>query len=386
MTEPRDDTDFPLPEPEPHASFEDFVEAGAEEAKEPEADPFDDAPPERNPFDLSGDRSEETPPPADPFGDADAGEDAGATETYSLGETTVPPKWGVGSNPPPADPPRERPRRPKPALQPAREPAPPIAAADSDEDLADDDLTEGGETVRASAGPAKPKLRDWVEARCKKEAKMYALGAAVLGPVGLLAVGFTWLVLYVAAPFDGILAWAFATVVVAALFWVNKQAADQRTIRVHVEPGDREIKPVTLDVPRGSGLTWLMYLTGSRDLPGILQFLGTITLFGPRLCDLAWQMGRTAQKLWMIDVDAIAAPLKTLVRAEGKVAFAAFFEAHSKLSPQGLVNRLSRIDGVLFLPTSQPPGLCVSNALKDEFAAWRVKWQELRAAGDRLYD
>ena len=113
--------------------------------------------------------------------------------------------------------------------------------------------------------------------------------------------------------------------------------------------------------------------------------MAAITLFGPRLCELVIQMVRMARKLWTVDVDALAEPLKTLVRAEGKVSFAAFFEKHPDLPPQRLVRRLGRIDGVLFLPTSQPPGLCVSNALKEEFAAWRAKWQERRADG-RMYD
>ncbi len=327
MTSPRDDTDFPLPEPDPEASFEDFI--GGEPARptseppappgEPESaspqtdpyeevDPFEDAGPEPNPFDLCG-SSADALPPADPFGDPGPGADAGGAETYTLGETTVPPKWGADRTPSRPEPPVTRPRRPKPAATPA-------APADAED--SDDDDAEVAPRAGRSAGPAKPKIRDWIEARCKKEAKMYALGAAVLGPVGLAAVGITWGVAWLISPFDGLLAWVFATVVVAALFWLNKQAGDARTIRVHVDPKDREIEPVTLDVPRGSGLTWLMYLTGSRDLPGFVQFIGTVTLFGPRLCDLAVQMGRTAQQLWTIDVDAIANPLKTLVRAGGR--------------------------------------------------------------------
>ncbi|QDT14304.1 hypothetical protein [Alienimonas californiensis] len=363
-----DDDDFPLPD-----RSADLPDDG-----EGEDDPFADAPPERNPFDLGEDELPPPPPPADPFGTPDP--DAEPTDTYSLGEATVPPKWGVDLNEAPAERPAKR--RPRPAA-PAAKPVAPVVD-DEDEDFGDAPpaRTRSG----GKAGPAKPKLRDWLEERCKKEAKMYALGAAVLAPVGLAAVGLTWLVLAIIVPADGVIEWLLAAIILAALFWVNKQAGDARTIRVHVEPGDRNIKPVTVDVPRGSGLTWLMYLTGSRDLPGILQFLGTVTLFGPRLCDLAYQMGRTAQELWTIDVDAIADPVKTLVRADGKVSFAAFFEAHNKLSPQGLVDRLGKIDGVLFLPTSQPPGLCVSNAMKDEFAAWRSKWQERRTAGDRLFD
>ncbi|MFH5805660.1 hypothetical protein [Alienimonas sp. DA493] len=382
------DVDFPFSERS--RSDEDETDGGertgdgpfAEDEPSGEEDPFADAPPDRNPFGLDENELPPPPPPVDPFGTPDP--DAEPADTYSLGEATVPPKWGAGLTPPPEEPPAKRPPR---AAAPAAKPV----AADADADVEDEDFGDApAPPARASAGgkgaAAKPKLRDWLAERCRKEAQMYALGAAALAPVGLAAIGLTWLVLYVIAPGSGIVAALFATVVVAALFWVNKQAGDARTIRVQVEPGERDIKPVTIEVPRGSGLTWLMYLTGSRDLPGAVQFLGTITLFGPRLCDLAYQMGRTAQELWTTDVDALADPLKTLVRAEGKVSFAAFFERHAKLSPQGLVRRLGRIDGVLFLPTSRPPGLCVSNAMKDEFAAWRAKWHERRTAGERLYD
>ena len=336
----------------------------------PEADPEDFGEPDDDPEDFGeefGDAAEEE----EATFPAETEPDAGGT--YTLGEATTPPKWGAGLNPP----------------APAAAKPKPIATAVVAEARGDEDEEDAPSRRRAGAGgPAKPKLRDWLEARCKKEAQMYALGAAVIAPVGFLAVSFTWGLLYVLAPGEGLVAAAFATLIVAALFWVNSKSGDARTLRVHVEPGDREIEPVTIDVPRGSGMTWLMYLTGSRDLPGIVNFLAAITLFGPRLCDLAIQMGRTAKLLWTIDADALAGPLKTLVKAQGKVSFAAFFEAHRGMSPQGLVRRLGRVDGVLFLPTSEPPGLCVSNALKDEFAAWRARWQRERAgAGDeRLYD
>lgn len=300
-------------------------------------------------------------------------------ETYSLGEATVPPKWGGGQSAAKA----------AAAADPSELRLPPrTAVAVAEDDSIDEE--DDSPSARSSAGrPTKPRLRDWLEARCKREAQMYALGAAVMAPIGLGAVGLTWLVLYFVTSYYGaFIGPLFATALVAALFWVNRQAGDQRSIRVNVDPADRDIKPVAINVPRGSGLTWMMYLTGSRDLPGILQFVGAITLFGPRLCDLALQMGRTAQKLWTTDVDSLAGPLRTLVRAEGKVSFAAFFERHSRLAPQQLVRRLSRIDGVLFLPNSEPPGLCVSNAMKDEFAAWRAQWQQRRSAAtdDRLYD
>ena len=350
----------------------------------PEDDPEDFEEPDDDPEDFGEDFEDAAEEEAFP---AETEPDAG--ETYTLGEATVPPKWGGGLNPPPAErePPPAR-SAPAPAVV-KQAPAAKRAVARPAEDGEEEEEEDAPSRRRAGVGgPAKPKLRDWLEARCKKEAQMYALGAAVIAPVAFLAVSLTWGLLYVLAPGEGLVAAAFATLIVAALFWVNGKSGDARTLRVHVEPGDREIEPVTIDVPRGSGMTWLMYLTGSRDLPGFVNFIAAITLFGPRLCDLAIQMGRTAKLLWMIDADALAGPLKTLVKAQGKVSFAAFFEAHRAMSPQGLVRRLGRVDGVLFLPTSEPPGLCVSNALKDEFAAWRGRWQRERAGAgdDRLYD
>ena len=220
---------------------------------------------------------------------------------------------------------------------------------------------------------------------------MYALGAAVLAPVAAGAVLLTWALVYLAASFylgggTWVLKALLATAVVGLLFFLNGKLLAARTTRVFVEPGDRDIEEVSLDVPRGTGLTWMMYLTGARDLPGVVRFLSGVTMFGPRLCGLVAELVRRARALWGMDFDALAAPVKTLVKAEGKVSFAAFLEAHRSPPPQDLVRRLSRIDGVLFLPTSTPPGVTASPAMKEEFAQWRADWRRRRAGGGALYD
>ena len=415
MTRPSDDPaddapageelDFDLPEPDTADPFAD---------EEPDADPFGlgdfDAADEEDAADAPAPPAEweDDPAAGDPAaGDAAAGDAAaeGVGETYGLGEATIPPLYGSHS--------------PAPGFE--------------DEEFTDEDGFAGdgseeedgfAEDLAAAAappaavspgagraaagraaaekadagGPAKPKLRDWLEARCRKEAQMYALGAAVLFPMGAAAVGLTWFLFTLLAPGGWLVGGALAAGIVAGLFWLNAATRESPVARVPVDPGGRDVRPITLLVPRGSGLTWLMYLTGSRDQPGVVRFLLGILLFGPRLCALAVQMGRTAKWLWTTDVGPLADPLKTLVRAEGKVSFAAFLEKHAagpggpkdggKLPAQTLIRRLGRIDGVLFLPTSTPPGLCTSNALKEEFAAWRERWRDRRAGAgdDRLYD
>ena len=234
--------------------------------------------------------------------------------------------------------------------------------------------------------PGRPKLRDWLEARCRKEAKMYALAVAALGPVAFAATLLTWIVLKAAVPGSGWADGLLAAALTAGLFYLERVTRESRRLTLRVEPEDRDIEPVTLKIPRGAGLTWLMYLAGSRDHPGFVRFVLGVLLFGPRLCELVFKMARTARRLWAYDADLMADPVKTLVRAEGKVSFAAFLEAHRKPTPQGLIDRLALIDGVLFLPTSNPPGLCTSGAMKDEFAAWRERWREERRADTPLYD
>ena len=234
--------------------------------------------------------------------------------------------------------------------------------------------------------PGKPRLRDWLEARCRKEAKMYGLALLAVGPVAAVATLLTWIVLKAAIPGEGWLDGLLAAAAVGGLFWVERVTREGRKIRLRVEPEDRDIQPVSLDLPRGAGLTWLMYLAGSRDRSGFVRFVLGVMLFGPRLCELVFKMARTAKRLWNYDADLMAEPVKTLVKAEGKVSFAAFLEAHKRPAPQELVDRLALIDGVLFLPTSNPPGLCTSGALKDEFAAWRENWREERRAESPLSD
>ena len=310
---------------------------------------------------------EDDPPAAD-----DGEEEFYDGSTFGLGPVTELPDL----HPPAPLPPRaaKGDAAKPPRMKKAAKPAP---ADDSDANVP----AGGG----PSAPPTKPRLRDWLEQRCRKEAKMYTLAAALLAPVALAATGLTWLVLKVALPGDGWVAGLLAAAVTGGLFWLERVTREDRSVTLRVEPEDRDVEPVALELPRGTGLTWLMYLAGSRDHPGFVRFVLGVGLFGPRLCELVFKMGRTAKLLWGFDVDALAGPVKTLVKAEGKVAFGAFLEAHRRPAPQALVDRLALIDGVLFLPTSNPPGLCTSGAMKDEFAAWRENWREQRRDG-RLYD
>ena len=361
---PADDFDFPSDDP--------FAGDGAD------ADPFDDGDgAEDEPAFLSDYDPDEITLKADdaprPHREEDDEEYDGST--FALGEATVPPGYGSQSfipdemsaadgeedgDAPPAR--AAAARKPRPAAKP--KPA--------------------GE----AGGPPKPKIRDWLETRCKREAQMYALGAAVMAPVAGGAVSLTWGLLFWLGPGPWPVRALFATVVVAGLFVLNGRTREPRTTRVMVEPKGRDVEPIALVVPRGAGLTWMMYLTGSRDLPGIVRVMAGLTMFGPRLCALIAELVRRAKALWSMDVDLIAEPVKTLVRAEGKVSFAAFLEAHKNPPPQTLVRRVGRIDGILFLPTSTPPGLTASPAMKEEFSAWRERWRDRRAAdGDaKLYD
>lgn len=238
----------------------------------------------------------------------------------------------------------------------------------------------------APSASSRPKLRDWLEARCRKEAKMYGLAVLALAPVAAATTLLTWGVLRAAIPGPWYLDVPAAAAATAGLFWLERVTRESRSVRLRVESDDRDVQPVSLRLPRGTGLTWLMYLAGSRDRPGIVRFFLGVLLFGPRLCELVFQMARTARLLWEFDAVLMADPVKTLVKAEGKVAFAAFLGAHREPAPQDLVDRLGLIDGVLFLPTSSPPGLCTSGAMKDEFAAWRENWRDERRADSPLYD
>ncbi|MEM9701123.1 MAG: hypothetical protein AAF907_01615 [Planctomycetota bacterium] len=239
MTDSRDDFAVPLERPEPERSFDDFVKArDARTLGSPESE-------------SSGGESAETPDAAPVRETIEPANDSG---TYALGAATVPPKWGGG-------------------LAASAEVALP-EPLDASEEPAEPTADRAAEDESSPSRPPKPKLRDWLEARCRKEAKMYALGTAALAPAGGLAVIVTWGVAWLASPLDGSPAWLFATAVVAVLFWLSTKAGDGRTIRVNVDPGDRDLPPVSLDVPRGAGLTWLMYLAGSRDLPGVLRIVG----------------------------------------------------------------------------------------------------------------
>ena len=398
--QPRDepgDIDFPLPTDEPAPPPQ--TPLGSAEQEDAGLDDWPD---------LTLREEPDEPPPAD---DAEEFYDG---STYGLGpaselpdldpppppRVTAPSKSkGEKNEPepetapeePPGPPAAPAPRKPPgPAPPPAAgpvtdvpEPALPPRVSASDE-LADDRPRARG-SLDGGGRSAKPKLRDWLEARCRKEGLMYAMGTAVIGSVAAAVTWFTWFILYKAAYGEGWVAVLVSVAELAGLFFLERVTREPRETRLRVEPDDRDLEPVSLDLPRGTGMTWMMYLAGSRDLPGILRFIAGVVLFGPRLCELVWQMGRTAASLWTYDADAMAAPMKTLVRAEGKVSFGAFLEAHRSPPPQEMMDRLALIDGVLFLPNSNPPGLCTSNALKDEFAAWRERWQEERTAGP-LYD
>ena len=313
---------------------------------------------------------------------------------YGLGPATELPDLHP---PPPPRRPEPKPAAPQPAA--ASKPAPPPAVPGVEDEAAGVEEDEPAlppparrtaakrpAAPEAAGGAAKPKLRDWLAARCKREAQMYALGVAALAPVAAGATGLTWFVLLLALPGGGWVTGLLAAVLVGLLFWVERVVRESRSVRLRIDPEDRDIPPVSLKLPRGAGLTWLMYLAGSRDQPGVVRFIFGILLFGPRLCELVFKMGRTAKRLWQYDADAMAEPLKTLVKAEGKVSFGAFLEAHRSPPPQTMMDRLALVDGVLFLPTSNPPGLCTSGAMKDEFAAWRETWKEERASDAPLYD
>ena len=322
-------------------------------------------------------RDDDDPPPQ-----VDEADEPYDGTTFGLGPITKTPDRMTAS-------PLSEPTLPRddPPLPPRRR-----AAGDRDEDppprrQKPAERSESDEDGDDSPGrPGKPRLRDWLEARCRKEAKMYGLALLAVGPVAVGATLLTWFILAAAMPGEGWVAGLLAAAAVGGLFWVERVTREGRKVRLRVESDDRDVEPVALNLPRGAGLTWLMYLAGSRDRSGFVRFVLGVLLFGPRLCEIVFKMGRTAKRLWNYDVDLMADPVKTLVKAEGKVSFAAFLEAHKRPAPQELVDRLALIDGVLFLPTSNPPGLCTSGALKDEFAAWRENWREERRAETPLYD
>ena len=215
---------------------------------------------------------------------------------------------------------------------------------------------------------------------------MYGAWAAALVPVAFLALSVTWGFWYLVLSASLGFGWFTALLSVAMiglLFFLNRFVRAETTTGLYVDPAGRDIEPVSLDIPRGAGMTWMMYLSSSRELAGPIRVITGLFLFGPRVCTLIDRLARAAKTLATLDADDLAGPVKTLVRAEGKVAFPAFLEAHPSPPPQALVDRLGLIDGIIFLPTSSPPGLTASNAMKDDFAAWRDRWHARHAGGPR---
>ena len=210
-------------------------------------------------------------------------------------------------------------------------------ADEGDDDGLDTEVPDApprADRAERNARPRKPRVRDWLEERCRREAMIYSGAIVLLGPLVLAAVLFTWwLLLVIVRPWvDGTPAFLLATALLVGLFWLNRLTRGEARTAVRVDAPDG---PRKLAIPALAGMTWLHDLTGRQEGPLALRTAAGLVLMAPRLCEMLWTMGTTSRRLWTLDADRVAPVIGTVLRADGKALFRTLLDRYPRPRPAG---------------------------------------------------
>lgn len=236
---------------------------------------------------------------------------------------------------------------------------------------------------------AKPGLTiaDWLAARARRDAIIYAGATGLLAVCGVFAIAATYIFTYLVvrglsfATCDVIprsLLHLFALGIVASLFPLQRRFDGDDVEAVKVDAGTRG--ELTLRLSRLTGSSWLMYLDKpGGDLNPLIRIVTNLMFLAPRLFRVSWRMWKLTGQLRSMDVATVAAALDTLMQAGGRIAIGDVVQGFPHHDPQRLIENLTTVDGVILL-ASDPPGLTLSPAFVEDFDAWKAEIRRKRRA------
>jgi hypothetical protein len=231
---------------------------------------------------------------------------------------------------------------------------------------------------------AKPGLTiaDWLAARSRRDAIIYAGATGLLGVCGVFSLAatyiFTYLVLWglLCGAIPRSLLHLLALGLVASLFPLQRRFDGDDVEPVKVDAGARG--ELTLRLSRLTGSSWLMYLDKpGGDLNPLVRVVTNLLFLAPRLFRVSWRMWKLTGRLRSMDTATVAAALDTLMQAGGRIAIGDLVQDFSHHDPQRLVENMTTVDGVILL-ASDPPGLTLSPAFVEDFDAWKAEVRRKR--------
>ncbi len=227
-------------------------------------------------------------------------------------------------------------------------------------------------------------IADWLAARARHDAIIYAGATGLLAMCGVFALAatyiFTYLVLWglLCGVLPRSLLHLLALGIVASLFPLQRRFDGDDVEPVKIDAGVRG--ELTLRLSRLTGSSWLMYL----DKPGgelnpLVRIVTNLLFLAPRLFRVSWRMWHLTRRLRSMDVATVAAALDTLMQAGGRIAIGDLVQDFPHHDPQRLIANMTTVDGVILL-ASDPPGLTLSPAFVEDFDAWKAEVRRKRRA------
>ncbi len=227
-------------------------------------------------------------------------------------------------------------------------------------------------------------VTDWLADRTRRDATIYAGGAAILMLGAVLATFGTYgiasaVLLGLNAMTCGVwrsLVLVLAIGVVAGLYVLQRKVDGDDREPVRVDAGSRG--KVTLKLSRLSGSSWMLYLDNpSVDFHPIARIGLNLLLLAPRLASLSMRMWQLSRRMQAMDLAAVGAGLDVLMQTGRAVAIGDLIQEFPNADPQSLVGDLLINDGIILL-TGDPPSLTVTPAIDEEYQAWKKEVRRKR--------